>query len=136
MLTALVLTACVIAFLWGIKTLDGKHYADPPELLAIVGSPILGLGFLFSSCWQAVVGIVVLLLVLAAMIGVASALFANSGGGQILKGLVVIGALIIALPPFWPIAIPLVICLVVGSLICAPFTLLFLAIRNFMDKGG
>jgi len=133
MLTGLILTACVIAFIWGLKTIDGKHYADPPEILAVIGAPIVGIGALCGS----VLGVLALVGVIVAMIavlGTIRAVFSNSGGGQSLKGLLVVGAMIIALPPFWPIVIPLVIGLLGISLLCAPISLLVLAIRNFMDK--
>jgi hypothetical protein len=136
MLTVLILTVCVIAFIWGLKTMAPKHYADPPELLAVVLAPLVGIVTLLSSCWETALGLVVVGVFGFAMIRTIGAVFANFSGGQLLKVMTVVGVLILALPPLWPVTIPLAVCLVGANLLLAPICLLGSVIRNFMDRDG
>jgi hypothetical protein len=132
MLTSIVVITCIIAFLWGANILSEKQ--DGLAFCAVTFAPIIGLGTLLSSCWQAALAILVLIVFGFIMIGTISALFSGGGGGQLLKVLMVIGACIIALPPFWPIAIPLVVCLVGANLVLAPIGLLASVVRNFLSR--
>jgi hypothetical protein len=130
MITALVTIACIFAFLWGANILSERQ--DGAAFCAVTFAPLVGLGTLLASCWEAALGIALLLVVGGVMICTVSKVFGCIGGGQLMKVAVVIGACIIALPPFWPIAIPLALCLVGANLIVAPITLLFGVTKNFL----
>lgn len=123
MLTTIVVTICVFALIWSIKTL-----AKGQDALAALVAPVAVLGIVVMTCWEIVLGIAVLALMVRTLGGISG----NGGGVKILKGGMVGAALILALPPFWPITIPLLACMLVGYLCCAPLSLLFGSIKDFM----
>jgi len=130
MLTAIVVVACIFAFLWGANILAGGFTNNYTAFWAMTLSPIVGLGTLLASCWEAALGLAILLVFGGVMVVVVSAMC--KGGGGLLKLALVIGACIIALPPFWPIAIPLALCLVCANILLAPFALLAGSIKGFL----
>lgn len=135
MLTFMLLTGCVTAFVWGIKKIASEQYAQPLEILAVVGSPLVAIGALLASCWEAALGLILAIVVGIAIVRSIGAIFANVGGGQLLKGMVVVFAMVIALPPFWPVSIPLALCLAGGVILLAPLGLLASVIRGFFGEG-
>ena len=130
-MTILGILALLGIFIWGI-VLSQRMGGELGAVLLLVALGVGGIWFIY--CWgQYVLAIALIGFMGFAMLRTLAALL-SAGGGQLLKAIMVIGACVVALPPFWPTAIPLLVCLVGLNLLLAPISLLVGTVRNFMDR--
>ena len=131
--TILAIIIFVGLLVWSGKALSRGNDGFWPGFIFTLS--VLGIGGLvFAYCWKFLLGLVIVVVCCWITIQMLAALFSNADGGQTLKGIMVAGALILALPPFWPISIPLGLCLVGACFVLAPISLLCGAIKDFMEK--
>jgi len=116
--------------IWGM---NGLRKFNPQERYGAVATlSALGLvGLLFSAVWEVLIGVALLVLFILGIVWFFS-LLGNASGGKGLKGIGVVICLILALPPFWFISVPLCLCALVGWFVLAPFGLLGSSIKDFM----
>jgi len=134
-MTTIFTIACIAGLIYAFRVFwkdsEGTVPAALIGLFSLIG--LVGIA-IFSS--KLLLGLVLLALVGWGLVKVCSALFrgigGNVGGKKTLKGVMVLFALIVALPPFWPITLPVLASLFVLWLLSAPIVLLFGSIKDFM----
>lgn len=131
MLTSLGVIASILALVWSCKVLHRSWTTNEPTGLAAITAPLSIVCFIALTCWEVVLGLGGLFLVIW-LFGKCASGFSGGGGGKIVKGGLVGVAMILALPPFWPIAIPLLAILGVIWLCMAPISMLVGSIKEFM----
>jgi hypothetical protein len=134
MLTSLGIIASILAFVWSCKVLGRSWTTNEPTALAALTAPLSIVCFIALTCWEIVLGVGGFLFCIWIVGRCFSGISCGSGGGggKIIKGGLVGVAMVLALPPFWPITIPLLAILGVAWLCMAPISMLFGSVKEFM----
>lgn len=134
MLTSLGIIASILVFVWSCKVLGRSWTTNESTTLVVFTAPLSIICFIALTCWEIVLGVGGFLFVIWLVGRCFSGLGRCGGGGaKVIKGGLVGVAMILALPPFWPITIPLLAILGVLWLCMAPISMLFGSVKNFMD---